>query len=220
MNHPVKAIQHIVIDTTGAYTPLCYIGKLTGTDKSPYGEHNGHLHPYTGVYSMLFGPLRFREIQFAEIGVAGGASAALWYNYFGKETAKLCFFDRDQNFLNNLDRMPEPKPFKALMDVNVDGDVARALSLPGGQYDVILDDSSHEFDHQIRIIKEGFPLVKPGGYLIIEDVYRSRPEIDYENAIRDILPQCAEAYFVVCNHEERYSPGWNNDKILVLVKGA
>ena len=217
----MKAIQHIVIDTTGAYTHLCHIGKLSGTDKSPYGCHETiHRHPYTGVYSMLFGPLRFREIQFAEIGVANGGSAVLWYNYFAQSKSRLCFFDCDQNYLNNLDRIPEPKPFKTIMDVNTDGDVARALSLPGGQYDVILDDSSHNFNHQIRIIKEGVPFVTPGGYLIIEDVFRSRPEIDYENAIADILPQCAEAYFVVCNHEERYSPGWNNDKMLVLVKGA
>jgi predicted O-methyltransferase YrrM len=105
------------------------------------------------------------------------------------------------------------------MDVSKDGDVARALALPSGQYDVILDDSSHEFDHQIRIIKEGFPLLKPGGYLIVEDVFRSTPEERYEQALNQILPQCAEAYFVICNHEERYSPGWNNDKLLVLVKG-
>jgi len=195
------------------------MGKLASTDKSPYGQHEGHLHPYTGVYTMLFGPLRFREIQFAEIGVAGGASAVLWYNYFDRSKAKLCFFDRDQNFLDRLGNFPDPKPYTGLMDVNVDGDITRALSVPGGKYDVILDDSSHEFDHQIRIIKEAFPFVKPGGYIIIEDVYRSRPEIDYENALNDILPECAEAYFVVCNHEDRYSPGWNNDKLLVLVKG-
>lgn len=220
MTSPVKAIQHIVIDTTGAYTFLCDMGILTCADKTPYGTHpEVHRHPYTGVYSMLFAPLRFREIQFAEIGVSGGSSVVLWDKYFHK--AKLCFFDRDENFLNNIDNLPvDNKPFKALMDVSKDGDVARALTLPGGQYDVILDDSSHEFNHQIRIIKEAFPLLKSGGYLIIEDVFRSTPEERYQAALEHILPQCAEAYFVVCNHEERYSPGWNNDKLLVLVKGA
>jgi hypothetical protein len=54
--------------------------------------------------------------------------------------------------------------------------------------------------------------------MIVEDVYRSIPEADFERDLESVLPECAEAYFVVCNHEERYSPGWNNDKILVLVK--
>jgi cephalosporin hydroxylase len=102
------------------------------------------------------------------------------------------------------------------MDVSKDGDVSRALG--DTIYDVILDDSSHEYDHQIRIIKEALPSVKSGGYMIVEDVFRNIPESDFVRDLQDVLPACSEAYFVVCNHEERYSPGWNNDKILVLVK--
>jgi hypothetical protein len=54
--------------------------------------------------------------------------------------------------------------------------------------------------------------------MIVEDVYRRIPESDFEQHLDEILKECSNAYFVVCNHEERYSPGWNNDKILVLVK--
>jgi hypothetical protein len=110
-----------------------------------------------------------------------------------------------------------------VMDVGVDGDVSRALKgccVPAEPlYDVILDDSTHEMGHQIRVIQEGFPLLKPGGMIIIEDIFKSINEAEYEEALKDILPLCAAAYFVVCEHKLRWSPGWDNDKMLVLVKG-
>ena len=216
-----KLLQHIVIDSTGAYTELCELGRLCNADKSPYGDSKSglHRHPYSAVYAMLFAPLKNKEIQFAEIGVAGGASATVWWNYF--RNGRLCLFDRDQNFLNNIANMkfPERSPHLGLVDVRVDGDTARALKEAGGLYDVILDDSSHDYEDQVRIVKEAWPLIKPGGYMIVEDVFRSTPEGDYERDLATIIMECSVAYFVVCNHEERYSPGWNNDKILVLVKG-
>jgi SAM-dependent methyltransferase len=215
-----KLVQHMVIDTTHTYTELCNIGRIACTDKSPYGNIDLpiHRHPYTGVYSTLFSPLKNREIEFAEIGVAGGSSVILWWNYFTK--ASFSFFDRDQNFLNNVEKMefPSRSPYLGLMDVSVDGDVRESLFKTGKQFDVIIDDSSHVYEHQVRIVKEAFPFVKSGGYLIVEDVYRSTPEEDYARDLKEVFTECAMVYFVVCNHEERYSPGWNNDKLLVLVK--
>ena len=217
-----KPVSHIVIDSTNAYTDMCYLGKVCGTDKSPYGESNAtmHRHPYTAVYAMLFAPLRNKHIHFAEIGVAGGNSALMWLNYF--RNANLYFFDRDADFLNNVKqfKIPGRDPYTGLMDVSVDGDVKIALELANkdAQYDVILDDSSHEYEHQIRIIKESFPYIKPGGYMIVEDIYRTASESKYEDDLKDVIAQCALTYFVVCNHEERYSPGWNNDKLFILVK--
>jgi len=221
-----RRIQHIVIDSTGAYTELCQLGKVCKIDKSPYNDV-GHRHPYTAVYSMLFAPLKNKEIMFAEIGVAMGGSVVLWWNYFSN--AHLSFFDRDQNLLNNVNTLHFPKrqPYTGLVDVRVDGDIGRAIMNACMHYnndseprmfDVILDDSSHDYADQIRIIKECWPHIRSGGYMIVEDIFRKIPESDFERDLDSILPECSDAYFVICNHEERYSPGWNNDKILVLVK--
>jgi len=225
---PCKCIQHIVIDSTKAYTELCHFGKICGIDKSPYNEsENGHRHPYSAVYSMLFSPLKNKPIMFAEIGIGGGGSVLCWWNYF--KNARLSFFDRDQNLLDNVNNFnfPHNKPYTGLVDVRVDGEIGAAImnaciadasGVPLRFFDVILDDSSHDYTDQIRIIKECWPLINPGGYMILEDVFRKTCEADYERDLENILLECAEAYFVVCNHEERYSPGWNNDKLLVLVK--
>ena len=218
-----KRLQHLVVDSTGTYTELCELGKLCVTDKSPYVEHpDAHRHPYTAVYAALFAPLKNKEIRFAEIGVASGSSVVMWWNYFTK--AQVYAFDRDENFLKNVKAMnfPERDPYLGLIDVRVDGDIKRAFDKASNSscdlFDVILDDSSHDYADQIRIVKESWEFVKPGGYMIVEDVYRRIAESDFEQDLDDILKECANAYFIVCNHEERYSPGWNNDKILVLVK--
>ena len=212
-----KKLQNIVIDSTNSYTELCEIGRNVGIDKSPYNETpNRHRHPYTSVYSMLFGPLKNKEIQFVEIGVAAGGSVIMWNTYFTNPSTSFRFFDCDNNFLNYSRSFGFPRCSYDLMDVCKDGDIARALS--GSQYDVILDDSSHSYCDQVRIIKEAFPFVKPGGYMLVEDVFRKIPEADFEKELEDILPLCSESYFVMCEHVLKNSVGWDNDKILVLVK--
>jgi predicted O-methyltransferase YrrM len=165
---------------------------------------------------MLFAPLKNKAICFGEIGVAGGRSALLWDMYFTNPAARINMFDRDENFLENARRMVGSRLSFSLMDVGVDGDVARALGI--ALYDVIIDDSSHNFYDQIRIIKEAWPMIRSGGMLIIEDVFRTEDEERYTNAIQEILSEAAMSYFVMCEHVNRWSPGWDNDKLLVLVK--
>jgi len=205
----------MVIDSSAAITDLCKLGRATGTDKSPYNT-NSHRHPYTAVYSMLFAPLKNKPVRFAEIGVAGGSSALLWDLYFTNPAAQIAMFDRDLNFLEHGRGLVGSRFSFAEMDVSKDGDVARALGTE--LYDVIIDDSSHEHGHQLRIIKEAWPRLKSGGTLIVEDIFRSTAEDEYARAIPEILSGAAAAYFVMCEHTERWSPGWDNDKLLVLVK--
>jgi len=212
-------IQSITVDSSNAMTELCVIGKASGSDKSPYNTRS-HRHPYTAVYSMLFAPLRNKPIRFAEIGVAAGNSALLWELYFTHPDARIHMYDRDEEFLKHGRSLVGPRFEFAHMDVSVDGDIARALTIMGRTelFDVIIDDSSHEHGHQIRIIREAWPRLKPGGILIIEDIFRSTAEEEYTREIPNILEKAAAAYFVVCEHAYRWSPGWNNDKLLVLVK--
>ena len=212
-------IDRIVIDSSDAYTELCMIGKSTGTDKSPYNVQR-HRHPYTAVYTMLLANYKNKHIDFAEIGVAMGSSVMVWDFYFKNPAAKIHMFDCDTDLLERAKELVGERVQFSKMDVSVDGDVARALeeSNPGKQYDVILDDSSHNHGHQIRIIKEAFPRLKSGGTLIIEDIFRATDENEYEKELGDILPQCSAAYFVMCEHKYRWSETWNNDKLLVFVK--
>jgi predicted O-methyltransferase YrrM len=210
-------IDKVVINSTDAFTELCRQGRSFNTDKSPYNVVS-HRHPYTAVYSMLFSSMKNKAIRFAEIGVAGGASARLWDAYFTHTDTRIEMFDRDADFLKNADEITTDRVRCSLMDVQKEGDIARALQEQGGDYDVIIDDSTHGLEDQIRIVKEAFPLLKSGGILVVEDIFRATEEAEYERELKDILGQCTTSYFVMCEHMARWSPGWDNDKLLVLVK--
>lgn len=212
-------IPRIIVDSSDAITELCIMGRTAQTDKSPYNTMF-HRHPYTAVYTMLLAPLRNKAINFAEIGIAMGHSGIMWSEFFTSPDVAIHMFDRDTNFIENVKQKTDNNVKASLMDVGVDGDVLRALneSSGGAEYDVIIDDSSHDFDHQIRIVKEAWPLLKSGGILVVEDIFRSRAEEDYAHELEDILPLCAASYFVMCEHKFKWSPGWDNDKLLVLVK--
>ena len=209
-------IPTLTIDSSKCLTELCIIGKNYNADKSPYNS-NGHRHPYTPVYTLLMSKYKYQNIRFAEIGVAGGASVCLWNRYF--ENGTFFFFDRDQNFLDHAKRFVSTHNNTfALMDVIKPDSIKEALEATGGNLDILLDDSSHNPNDQNHIIHQSLPFIKSGGMIIIEDVNRDEPEESYINIINDIQDEFSFISFIVTEHENRYSPGWNNDKLLVLVK--
>jgi uncharacterized membrane protein YfcA len=71
-------IGRLVIDSSDLISDLCVLGRNTNTDKSPYNTI-GHRHPYTGVYSILFAPLKTKPVHFAEIGTTLASGASHWH---------------------------------------------------------------------------------------------------------------------------------------------
>ena len=208
-------IPTLIIDSTNCPTPLCIIGSMTGADKSPYNT-GGHRHPYTPIYNMLLAQYKSRPVRFAEIGVAGGASVLMWNNFF--ENGTFYFFDRDQNFLDHSKRLTGPNSTFILMDVIQEESVKSALESTGGNLDVLLDDSSHNPNDQNRIIHQGLKYIRSGGMIIIEDIERKEPESSYEEILKDIKDEFSFISFIIVEHANKYSPGWDNDKLLILVK--
>jgi hypothetical protein len=60
--------------------------------------------------------------------------------------------------------------------------------------------------------------LKQGGLLIVEDIFRERPIEPYEKVFEQVKDLVSFHTFIVCDHKNRYSPGWNNDKLLVFVR--
>ena len=209
-------IPSITIDSTKCVTDLCFLGQVYNTDKSPYNSI-GHRHPYTAVYTLLMAQYKHNPIRFVEIGIAGGASVKLWNKFFEKGT--FYFFDRDQNFLDHsAQNVSSVNNTFALMDVSIAESIRESLEKTGGSIDLLLDDSSHNATHQNLIIHEVIPFIRSGGMIIIEDISRDEPEETYFNMLKDIYFEFSFVSFIVTEHANRYSPGWNNDKLLVLIK--
>ena len=208
-------IPTLVIDSTDCLTELCLIGHYCGTDKSPCNTR-GHRHPYTPVYNLLFAKYQNQTLKFAEIGVAAGASVMMWNSFFRK--ADFYFFDRDENFLRNASQYVNPSN-NTFQYMNVE-DISGMISIFSkiDDIDIVLDDSSHNIRDQNLIIHAAFPYIKSGGMIIIEDIERFRTNEEYYSIVKDIEHECSFITFILTEHKDRYSPGWDNDKLLVIVK--
>jgi predicted O-methyltransferase YrrM len=167
----------------------------------------------------LFEPLRKKPIKFAEIGVFRGASLFAWRRFF--TSARIFGFDNDINNLNIIARNQWPQVYLDVMDASKASNIQSVLQKyvsDGELFDVILDDASHDPPDQVQVIRTALQFLKPGGLLIVEDVFRERPTQPYEEVFAEIQHLVSFHTFIVCDHENRYSPGWNNDKLLVFVR--
>ena len=199
------------IDYKKSSSELCFIGAKYDTDKSSQRSNlsqNRHSHPYTQ---------REAPLAIAELGILYGSSLLMWQEYFTNAT--IYGFENNLDLIhsfqnkNNNDRITLTP-----LDVKNKTSIIDAFESVGVQYDLIIDDTTHQFEDQLRIIQNCYSYLKPGGMLIIEDIFKSFSEEDYINRLQPILDQFQDFYFVTLDHENRYSPGWDNDKLFVLVK--
>jgi hypothetical protein len=68
------------------------------------------------------------------------------------------------------------------------------------------------------MIRTALSKLKQGGLLIIEDIFRDRSEQPFLDALEEMKSLISFRTFIMCEHADRFSPGWNNDKMLVIVR--
>jgi SAM-dependent methyltransferase len=201
---------------------LCEIGKKYDTDKSSQRSNvtnTRHCHPYTLFYDTLFKNKKNEELEIAELGILEGSSLLMWMEYFKK--ANIYGFDYDDLIINNFkQKYNNERIILSHIDVTNEESIKTVLSNVNIQYDIIIEDTTHQFEDQIRVIKNIYQYLKPGGILIIEDIFKSYNENDYIERLNTVLENFQEYYFVSLDHINRNSRGWDNDKLFVLVKNG
>ena len=127
-----------------------------GCDKCPE-----ILHHYTPFYDQLFWDMPVRRVL--EVGILHGASLRMWRDYFsdaqvfGLEINPEALFTEERIRTQQCDA--------------TDAQQARALAeFFGGNFDLIVDDGSHEPFDQLRVFGNLFPFLAPTGLYVIEDV--------------------------------------------------
>jgi hypothetical protein len=138
------------------------IGKKHKTDKSSLSWLN-----YLDHYEKYFKDFKHEHINFLEIGIARGASALTWQEYFSNANITVVDIDGDPDRIKdviNLDRV----------DIVI-GDIMKekTISALDKHYAVIIDDASHKWSHQINTFESLFPKLDPSGLYIIEDLHTS-----------------------------------------------
>ena len=201
---------------------LCEIGKKYDTDKS--SQRNNitdirHCHPYTLFYDGLFKNKKNETLKIAELGILNGESLLMWKEYF--TNAEIYGFDCNNNLINKFKQnFNNDRVTLSNIDVRNKDSIVKAFSELNILYDIIIEDTTHQFEDQIKVIENTYQYLKPGGILIIEDIFKSYNENDYINRLTPILEQFQDYYFVELDHININSTGWNNDKLFVLIKGG
>lgn len=215
-----KKIRSFCIDYGEGVSELCRIGAHYDTDKSSQRRNisnERHCHAYTLFYDALFNKKRAEHLTIAELGILNGSSLLMWGEYF--QNATIHGFD-----LFHLDEFKKNHSHSSVevhkMNVRDACSISEALRQVDVQYDLIMDDTTHVFEDQIRIIQNSYKHLKAGGMLIIEDIYKNRNENQYLEELSRILSNFQDYYFVSIDHKNRNSYGWDNDKLFILVKAG
>ena len=135
---------------------LAEIGKKYPTSKNRTG--------FIEIYEAFFKNLRDKEINILEIGVDKGDSLRLWRDYFTK--AKICGIDIDKkNFTIN--------DTEILTGDQSDYKFLQSIIDKYKNFDIIIDDGSHQSKHIIASFKFLFPYLNNNGMYVIEDLQTS-----------------------------------------------
>jgi predicted O-methyltransferase YrrM len=137
-------------------TPLCLLAEKWGTDKCP-----AILHSYTPFYHRLLGRRTVRRVL--ELGILNGASLRMWRDYLPE--ARIFGLEINPEVLFQEERIRTMQ-----CDASNRDELKAAAEEFGGNFDLIVDDASHEPAHQVLAAQTLLEFLAPGGIYVIEDV--------------------------------------------------
>ena len=152
---------------------LDQLGVQHRTDKASTLLTSGHHrsgHNYLVKYGHFLEHLKLRkDVDILELGAGEGermgASVKVWAEYFPLS-----------NPIHVAEINPEARTLKTDRIVPRIGDLSDSRfldKLSEARWDLIIDDASHHWDHQIQALESLFDSVKPGGVYIVEDINTS-----------------------------------------------
>lgn len=135
-----------------------------GTDKA------SDVHFYTRYYEQYFEPLRNNELNLLEIGIQEGRSLKMWKEYF--PNAQIIGLD-----IENCDHLVEDRlsvirgDQKNVKHLKLLPNIFETIYGRPDSFDIIIDDGSHKSEDMLVSFETLFPLLKPGGIYVIEDIH-------------------------------------------------
>jgi cephalosporin hydroxylase len=159
------------------------------------------VHSYTEVYERLFAPFQMECKAVLEVGVQTGGSMHLWNGYF----PNAIIYGIDVDIYQNQCR--EHAPRIRLIHANAYTKECASTFAPKS-LDIVIDDGPHTFESMYNVISLYLPAVRPGGYLIIEDIQ----SMDWIPALRRQVPTGIE----ITVEDRRHIKGRYDDVLLIL----
>ena len=220
-----------IVETTGL--------KLTSSYKKEYEQpHHNAIHEYNPwyqkdlyvstlsfkkesnyympFYNILFSSLKYKKINFGEIGIYKNSSMKLWREYFPE--ANLYGWDFDTELIEKAKEDNLPNTVYDYIDVTNEELICKAFEKSNCKFDILIDDSDYSFWSRIRIIRNAQKHLNPGGLLILKGLFLD----DIEAYIREINVYGHDKFYdsvVKINTHGAMSNRINSDGwILVLTK--
>lgn len=134
-----------------------------------------YAHSYVPFYWQLFDQMKVRKLLELGIGYEDlmtpfvpkyihGASLKMWRDYFPEAAIYGCDIRPDTLF--HL----EDRIYTFECDQSSPTSLLDLVGFTGGDWDVVIDDGSHQTEHQILTAKTLLPYVAAGGVYVVEDV--------------------------------------------------
>lgn len=172
---------------------LQQIGLETGTDKAAGREHG---HGYLDFYETFLQQYRNDPVLLLEIGIGGeqyedrgGESLQMWDRYFLHPDASILGLDLYAKNLKTIKHFSDRVHTYAGSQ-----DDPTILEKEDTLFDIIIDDASHVNPVSIETFNLYFPLLKPGGVYIWEDLHTSFWPKQYQGAFEPMTPGTALHY--------------------------
>jgi len=134
---------------------------------SKQGKVSDKWDSYLDFYDESLASIRGNQVSILEIGVQNGGSLETWAQYFS-EGKHFVGCDIDSN-CGKL-QYDDPRIKIVIGDVNTQ-DSYRQITTVSPDFDLIIDDGSHQSIDILNTFINYFPLIKPGGMFIIEDAH-------------------------------------------------
>jgi len=127
-----------------------------GTDKS------SKTHNYCVKYEKYFNFNRNENLKILEIGVFNGESLRTWSEFY--PNSMIVGIDIDERCIDY-----QSEKIKIEIGSQIDEKFLNNVIEKYGEFDLILDDGSHQQSHMIKSFEILFPCVKKNGLYVVED---------------------------------------------------
>ena len=210
------------IDYKNITTDLCEIGYKFNSSKSPLTINKPdfkNCRPYTIFYNDFFNKQRNEKLNLAEIGISNGGSLLMWSEYF--QNSKIYGFDNNNTLIKSFNNnFNNTNILLSKIDVKYQTNIFKNFNNIKENFDIIIDNSSHQLEDQIRLIKNVYNFLKPGGVIIIEDIFKNYNENDYILKLNNLSELFQEYFFISLNHSRKQSNENDNTKLFILIKNG
>lgn len=164
------------------------------------------LHSYIPTYELLFSQKKISATSILEVGINLGGSIKLWNDYFCN--AEIYGIDQ-KNMDENIINLTNEKRIKLLLNKDAYNINENEFDI---KFDVMIDDGSHDLEHQIYFLQKYLHFLKDDGIFIIEDVQN----IEHIEIFKQFTPENYKKYIEV--YDLRVNKGRYDDILFVINK--